>query len=214
MPEVSCQPKIMEEMMRKKSHISLAKYIVNSLEEQDMVKHKKAFYLGSILPDCKPSFLTERHEIEGTFPKIQQEMKMLVERKQDFRINTRVFYRSLGEIIHYIADYFTFPHNAHYTGSLKEHCAYEEQLKKSLREYIRSGEAEENRVWFGSNTGALNSTDAICEFIRIAHDRYVKLNNNVREDCRQIVALCYQVAEAVVLLSKAGIGGRVLASAA
>ena len=50
--------------MRKKSHISLAKYIVGSLEEQDLVKHKKAFYLGSILPDCKPSFLTVKHEIE------------------------------------------------------------------------------------------------------------------------------------------------------
>lgn len=188
--------------MRKKSHISLAKYIVNSLAEQDMLKHKKAFYLGSILPDCKPSFLTVRHEMEGTFPKLQQEMKDLVARRIDFQINTRVFYRNLGEIIHYIADYFTFPHNAHYTGNLKDHCAYEEQLKNSLREYIRSGEAQKNCTCIAANAGMLNSTEAICEFIQMAHDRYVKIKNTVEEDCRQIVALCYQVVEAIILLIK------------
>ena len=73
--------------MRKKSHISLAKYIVDSLEEQDLVKHKKAFYLGSILPDCKPSFLTVKHEMEGTFPKLQQDLKRLLELQRTSQIN-------------------------------------------------------------------------------------------------------------------------------
>ena len=53
--------------MRKKSHISLAQYIVKDMEVPVMMDHRKAFYLGSILPDCKPSFLTQRHEFEGTF---------------------------------------------------------------------------------------------------------------------------------------------------
>lgn len=200
--------------MRKKSHISLAKYIVNSLSEQDMMKHKKAFYLGSILPDCKPSFLTERHEIEGTFPKIQQEMKLLVEKKKDCQINTRVFYRNLGEIIHYIADYFTFPHNAHYPGNLRAHCAYEEQLKNSLKEYIESGEAGRNRVWIRGNAKILNSTEAICDFIQMAHDRYVKIKNTVEGDCRQIVLLCHQVVEAILLLIKGENAGTLAVSAA
>lgn len=188
--------------MRKKSHISLAKYIVNSIAEQDMIEHKKAFYLGNILPDCKPSFLTERHEMEGTFPKIKEQMRILVEEQVNFQINTRVFYRRLGEIIHYIADYFTFPHNAHYPGNLKDHCAYEEQLKNSLNEYIRSGEAQKNCIWIGTNGEVLNSTEAICEFIQMAHDRYVRIKNTVEQDCRQIVALCHQVVEAILLLIK------------
>ncbi len=200
--------------MRKKSHISLAKYIVNSLEEQDMVKHKKAFYLGSILPDCKPSFLTVRHEMEGTFSKVQEEMKDLIEKRKDSQINTRVFYRNLGEIIHYIADYFTFPHNIHYPGSLKDHCAYEERLKRNLREYIESGEAQKNCSWMCNNANLLNSTDAVCDFIQIAHDRYVKIKNTVEEDCRQIVALCYQVVEALILLIKGEDKGNVTLSAA
>ena len=186
--------------MRKKSHISLAKYIVNSLEEQELVKHKKAFYLGSILPDCKPSFLTVKHEMEGTFPKLQQDLKDLLERQQTSQINMRVFYRNLGEVIHYIADYFTFPHNPHYNGNLKDHCIYEKHLKYSLKDYIQSGEAERNRISIQETVKNLGSVEAICEFIQNAHNAYVKLKNTVEGDCRQIVSLCHQVVEAVLLL--------------
>ena len=190
--------------MRKKSHISLAKYIVGSLEEQDLLKHKKAFYLGSILPDCKPSFLTVKHEIEGTFPKIQCELKKLVELQQSSKINMRVFYRNLGEMIHYIADYFTFPHNVTFTGSLKDHCIYEKHLKESLKDYIQSGEAERYQSRIRKSVQNLNSTEAICNFIRKKHDAYIKLKNTVEEDCRQIVSLCHQVVEAVLLLIHRG----------
>ena len=186
--------------MRKKSHISLAKYIVDSLEEQDLVKHKKAFYLGSILPDCKPSFLTVKHEMDGTFPKLQQDLKRLLELQRTSQINMRVFYRNLGEVIHYIADYFTFPHNPHYTGNLKDHCVYEKRLKYSLREYIQSGEAEKNRVSIQQSVQNLGSVEAICEFIQNAHNMYVKLKNTVEGDCRQIVSLWHQVVEAVIML--------------
>lgn len=188
--------------MRKKSHISLAKYIVESLEEQELQKHKKAFYLGSILPDCKPSFITVKHEMEGTFPKVQQELEEIVERQRNSQINTRVFYRSLGEVIHYIADYFTFPHNPHYPGNLRDHCAYEEQLKKGLREYIQSGEAERNSARVRASVQNLNSTEDICKFIQNAHETYVKLKNSVEGDCRHIVTLCHQVVAAVIRLVK------------
>ncbi|MCI8483033.1 MAG: zinc dependent phospholipase C family protein [Lachnospiraceae bacterium] len=186
--------------MRKKSHISLAKYIVDSIDEQELVKHKKAFYLGSILPDCRPSFITVKHEMEGTFPMVQQELEELVERQQRSQINMRVFYRSLGEVIHYIADYFTFPHNAHYTGTLRDHCAYEEQLKKSLKEYIQSGEAERNSALIHLSVQNFDSIGAICNFIRRAHEAYVKLKNSVEGDCRHIVTLCHQVVAAVIRL--------------
>lgn len=191
--------------MRKKSHISLAKYIVGSLEEQDLVRHKKAFYLGSILPDCKPSFLTVKHEMEGTFPKLQRDLKRLVELRQSSKINMRVFYRNLGEMIHYIADYFTFPHNAEFTGNLKDHCIYEKHLKKSLKDYIQSGEARRNQPHILKSVQNLNSVEAICNFIRKNHDAYIKLKNTVEEDCRQIVSLCHQVVEAVLLLIHKGV---------
>ena len=200
--------------MRKKSHISLAKYIVGRVEEQGLVKHKKAFYLGSILPDCKPSFFTEKHEMEGTFPKLQEELRELVEGQQKESVNERAFYRNLGEVLHYIADYFTFPHNPHYPGNLKDHCVYEEHLKKELKEYIRSGEAERNSERIRSSIRGLNSAEDICSFIQKAHETYVKLKNSVEGDCRHIVTLCHQVVVAVIRLIKGETDSQITAVAA
>lgn len=180
--------------MRKKSHISLAKYIVDSLNEQSLQKHKKAFYLGSILPDCKPSFLTTRHEIQETFDQVAEKIHRLSS-GEDVK-NLRVYFRDLGQVIHYVADYFTFPHNRNYTGTLRDHCTYEKRLKQSLKEYIRSGEAARN----SEKARRFRSPEAICEFIRRAHEAYMSRRTNVERDCRMIVALCHQVVEGIIRL--------------
>ena len=53
--------------MRKKSHMSLSMYLVDSMDNELLENHKKAFIMGSILPDCKPSFVTTKHNIDETF---------------------------------------------------------------------------------------------------------------------------------------------------
>ena len=54
--------------MRKKSHILLARYLADQMQTTaSLQSHRKAFCLGSILPDIKPSFITRRHEFYGTF---------------------------------------------------------------------------------------------------------------------------------------------------
>lgn len=188
--------------MRKKSHISLAKYIVEDVRVPELEAHRKAFYLGSILPDCKPSFLTQRHEFDRTFDMVKERICDLSEDRELVRRNARAYMRHLGEVIHYIADYFTFPHNPHYPGTLRDHCIYEEHLKKRLKEYIQSGEAERNSAWIHASVSSLNSTEAICRFIRKAHEIYVKRKNSVEEDCLHIVLLCHQVVAAVIRLIK------------
>ena len=61
--------------MRKKSHISLAKFLIHNHKEHQLSKHKKAFYIGSILPDIKPSFFTRKHTFEETFDILKEEIK-------------------------------------------------------------------------------------------------------------------------------------------
>ena len=51
----------------------------------------------------------------------------------------RVYWRRFGEVMHYMADYFTFPHNKNFTGNLYEHNKYEKHLKNHLKRYIESG---------------------------------------------------------------------------
>ena len=58
--------------MRKKSHISLARYMVENLKDEELKHHKFSFYLGSILPDIKPSFLYKRHR-DGRYVSLCQQ---------------------------------------------------------------------------------------------------------------------------------------------
>lgn len=180
--------------MRKKSHVSLARYLVDHIDEQELTQHWMAFCLGSILPDCKPSFLTTKHEMQGTFGQVQSEIYRLSQGENV--ANMRAYFRDLGQVVHYIADYFTFPHNPHYMGNLREHCRYEKYLKDNLREYIGSEEAAAVRA----AVQGLNTPEAICDLIRRRHEVYLKRMTNVQEDCRQIVWICYLVVEAVIRL--------------
>ncbi len=185
-----------ENIVRKKSHISLAGYIVENFDRQDLLKHKKAFYLGSILPDCKPTFLTTKHEFGTTFEKLKDDMAKLTIANDDNMNNKRAYWRNLGQVIHYIADYFTFPHNTTYDGSLKDHCVYEKHLKFKLKEYIKSEEAT-NKI---SKFICLESLDALFQFISKAHEEYVKFKRSVLEDCEYIVNITLQVVNTMVYL--------------
>lgn len=182
--------------MRKKSHISLARYIVGDIHTSELFAHRKAFYLGSILPDCKPSFLTTKHEFEGTFEMVQDRIIKLTEDTRQLQENARAYMRQLGEVVHYIADYFTFPHNKTYDGNLKDHCVYEEDLKIGLRRYIRTGQAAVDK----EEVRQFDTAEALFDFIKKAHQEYLSVKRNVEEDCMYIVRICHQVVQAVLQL--------------
>lgn len=182
--------------MRKKSHISLACYLVQNLQTKELLEHKKAFYLGNILPDCKPSFLTTKHEFDGTFGMVQGRILALTDSTDRLSRNERAYVRNLGEVIHYIADYFTFPHNDTYDGNLKDHCYYEKELKFGLRSYIKSGQAQEDE----REPVTFYSTEDLFGYIRKAHKEYLSLKRDVEEDCIYIVRICQQVVQAILQL--------------
>ena len=182
--------------MRKKSHISLARYIVESMGLEELQEYRKAFYVGSILPDCKPSFLTKRHEIKGTFEDVRKYVLDLTTLYDVYKRNTRVYFLNLGQVIHYIADYFTFPHNDIYTGNIKDHCIYEKELKRELEAYLDSDEPEKMR----KNIERFKTPELLFEYILKIHEEYLKVKNTIAADCRYIVKVCYTVVTAVVYL--------------
>lgn len=189
--------------MRKKSHISLARHIVSISEEQHLDKHKMAFYVGSILPDCKPSFLTQRHEIDGTFDLVVKGIEQLTGGYQNLEQLSTAYFTRLGEVLHYIADYFTYPHNKEYPGNMKEHCIYEGQLKYELRAYIRGISEKDMEQWRKSlwveDLTHFQSEKDICEFIKNEHRHYIRRGmHSVQEDCRYIVGICSNIALAIL----------------
>jgi len=180
--------------MRKKSHISLATYLMDNMQVQDLKEHKKAFYIGSILPDLKPSFLTQRHTIDETFGQLIIEIKRITV-DYDFKRGIGGYYaRHLGVITHYLADYCTFPHNSVFEGTFTEHVYYEKELKFSLKEYVHKEEAQIDRL----PNQPIQSIDDILHFIIKTHKEYLKALKEVKEDIQYIVYLCYKVVDALL----------------
>ncbi len=184
--------------MRKKSHISLARYIVDTLGDENLKKHKFSFYLGSILPDIKPSFIYKRHEMEATYPDISRHIKRLSEGQKLIEQEKAgiKYYMDLGQISHYLADYFTFPHNKTYQGSLKDHCSYEQKLKEDLREYLLSRNADK----LVNALPEFDSAESLCEYIKRSHDEYLAKKHNVESDIFHIIKINQMAMNAMLLL--------------
>ena len=182
--------------MRKKSHILLARYLADQLTvDESLQSHRKAFCLGSILPDIRPSFVVKKHEYFSTFGEIQEKMLQLVEHGP-LEGKERVYWRNFGEVLHYVADYFTFPHNRTYTGSLYEHSQYEKILKQRLKICIKSGAAGAyvfRDVYF-------KNLEELTELIQVSHTSYLRKKRNITEDIQYILMVCYQVIHGIVQL--------------
>lgn len=178
--------------MRKKSHISLARYLVDNMQVQDLQDHKKAFYIGSILPDLQPSFLTKRHTIEETFDDLIGEIRKIT---VEYDINKGIngyYARHLGVITHYLSDYCTFPHNSVFEGNIKEHMDYEKDLKLSLKEYVNREDVQRER------SETYHTTDEIIRFIKKTHKEYLKALKEVHNDIQFIIDLCFKVVDAIL----------------
>ncbi len=183
--------------MRKKSHISLAGFLVKGMESDVLSRRWKAFYVGNVLPDCRPSFLTVRHEYEETFDLVEEKIRRLTGEENALPADSTRYMIDLGQVLHYLADYFTYPHNACYPGGLKDHCSYEKDLKRRLRAYIREGGAE----FHGEYLDRLRSTDDILAFIRRMHREYMNNLHSVEDDCEYITSVCSEVLSAIAFLS-------------
>ena len=184
-----------EDDMRKKSHISLAWYLMNNEGMESVKHHKGAFYIGSILPDCIPSFLVRKHTIEDSFDVLEKEISKLVSHFDPIRGLDSYTCRHLGVITHYVADYFTFPHNQNFPGNLKDHCIYEEELKKELRKYVRKPEVERGRL-----SESVHTPEAILSFVQRMHQIYMRMQSGVKRDCEYIIELCHTVVDALLIL--------------
>lgn len=180
--------------MRKKSHISLARFLVKGVNDDVLSRRWKAFYVGSLLPDCRPSFLTVRHEYDETIDMVEDKIRRLIDESDSRSTDSTRYMIDLGQVFHYIADYFTFPHNNNYPGNFRDHCVYEEYLKLGLRAYIREGHA----VFHSEDTLKLTSVEDILDYIRESHQEYMQSLHNVEEDCEYITRVCSQVMAAMV----------------
>ena len=155
--------------------------------------------MGSVLPDIKPSFIYRRHEISETFPALQKQIKQLSTKNLgENEKNKSKYYRHLGEVSHYLADYFTYPHNRKFTGGFREQCSYEEDLKKKLRSHITSGKAASRKKKYIE----FAAPEALFEFVKKTHQEYLAKQNTVEGDISHIIPINSQVLKSIANFRK------------
>lgn len=131
--------------METKNHWHLAEYICL---ERNFEKYRKEFILGNIMPDINLFTYLRGHTYKASIDMLYNNTKSLIENKI---WNSKSFY-NLGIILHYVADYFTFPHNANFTGTLKEHCAYERKLCTHFCYFLQNENQKYKKTIFHRNT--------------------------------------------------------------
>ena len=179
--------------MRKKSHLALSNFLIKTSPNSFISKYKMAYRFGNVLPDLRISFLYKRHEINGTIDDLEQYAVSLV---FDDKLTDRKRAMMLGEVNHYVSDYFTYPHNDFYKGNMKAHCEYEEILKQMLRRYLKT----EHACNILPEIIRARNVEEVFNEIRKMHKLYSKQDAGIFCDIEFIVVVNYLVAKKLLIL--------------
>ena len=127
--------------MQKRSHWLLASALLQNYQGFSRRRFEWAFLLGSCQPDCNPlSYL--KGSLRGRFLRghdFSNSHSYLITRIRQLRRRTHWnlwHYYTLGKLTHYLADAFTYPHNAGFPTSFTGHRPYERALRLYLKHYL------------------------------------------------------------------------------
>ena len=178
--------------MRGKSHIHLGMYLADHYMKDIPRAHIRAFLLGCIEPDRNPiTYLKgsircqwlrghNYHNARRFMRRISQRLE-----KKD-RLNLFDFY-TLGKLIHYTTDAFTYAHNGSFSTNLGDHREYEVALQEHFIQYLQ-------------NDPEINPQTAktIMEAIYLYHKDYESISADIHTDsifaltaCCCVVALLF-----------------------
>jgi len=120
--------------MKATSHFAVAHLIYAALQKRGIYLNRIAFVYGNIAPDQTPAMWVSPH-----FNKVcsRESAEILTELSQvpvcsSGRVGAE-YSKQLGYMCHFLCDYFCFAHNDDFTGGIKQHIAYENELDAFLR---------------------------------------------------------------------------------
>ena len=123
--------------MQKRSHLLLARRLLDAAEGFSKKRFEAAFLTGSCQPDCNPltylkGFFRGQRLMGHNYANARLYIFRRIRRLQRRRRWNLWHYYTLGKLTHYLADAFTFPHNEHFPGTLADHHRYESRLRLVL----------------------------------------------------------------------------------
>lgn len=172
-------------LVRAKDHLTLGRFLLNQYDHAGLQKYRFAFLLGCIEPDYNVATYTRGiwnhkkfrgHNAENSFTHIVKCMTDL----QNDGLSSAWDYFTLGTMLHYVADAFTWPHNEFWKGNLLQHVIYERKL---------------HEVFFHALRADIKNMPApvgysLIQYFGDVHDTYSAASHKLETDCRYIVGVC------------------------
>ena len=179
-----------------KDHRLLGEFLAQQMIKNTSPLATHLFVTGCVFPDHNPmTYLRglymghplKSHFVFLSYPEILRLCNKL-ESKEKLHIWD---YYTLGALLHYAADAFTFPHNEHYTGNMLEHGKYEHtQLHQTFGQYV----TEEFQI----EKCAVNRTQTIGSAFSQLHDSYMEAEPTALCDARYICQVCAMICARVL----------------
>lgn len=170
--------------MRKKSHWRLAKYLIRDNHRPVIAM---MFKIGSVAPDFMVRSMIQGHSYDTTLWRVERRLEML---EENGRWNLVSAYRA-GYVTHYLADYFTAPHNKHGDFNLKTHCIFEKQQLQMLREHLAVQ---------GCLDKEYTEYSDLMTYLQNMHEDYLQQLPAVSTDCQYITNVTEQISHHVFSL--------------
>lgn len=170
--------------MQTKDHLALGLGLLAGTQDEGLEKHKRAFLFGCVEPDFNPltylrGYMHEKRFRGHNAENSRTHIHACMERLCLHGLCSAYSYFTLGAMLHYVADSFTFPHNAFFQGTIHEHREYESRL---------------HQVFSGKNhmfgiVGAEYCQDP-WNFLLFEHRRYGEASPSLGTDYQYIVRVC------------------------
>ncbi len=165
--------------MNKYGHLTVTKRFTDKLKK----RHAFALRLGSIMPDILVHTYIKGHTWESSYDKIARRLRRL---ERHGRINFLSFL-SLGYALHYIEDYFTYPHNSWYPDTMSEHVLYEIKFMNYIKE------ADNNTsIHLTSHNRYGASADKMLDYLITSHKQYASYEQGFDNDYSYITSVGYE----------------------
>lgn len=170
--------------MRGKSHRCLGKYLSQHYMKEVPKRYVSAFLIGCVEPDRNPitylkgSFRCQwlRGHNYRNARRFMRHISWRLEQKSHWNLFD---YYTLGKLIHYTTDAFTFAHNDTFPTDLSDHREYESALQDHFLEFM----AQDPQV---DVTVARSVMDVISAF----HRDYEKQGADIYTDSRFALTAC------------------------
>lgn len=170
--------------MRGKSHRYLGQYLVDHYLQDATSLQKNAFLIGCVEPDRNPATYLKgsircqwlRGHNYRNARRFMRSISRRLEKKEHLNLYD---YYTLGKLIHYTTDAFTYAHNDTFSSRLADHREYEAALQEHFLAYIQADPMVDTKV-------ARSVMDAIYSY----HQEYENQKAGIHIDSRFALAAC------------------------